>query len=1073
ASTAVRAQAYVEEALRWLPDSAGRAEVAADTPVPDEMAPGCGARVLLADDNADMRAYVHRLLGAQYVVEAVADGQAALAAIRARRPDLVLADVMMPQLDGFGLLHAIRTDPALRDLPVVMLSARAGEEARVEGLETGADDYLVKPFVARELLARVDSNLTLSRLRREAVNRVRESEAQLALAIDIAGLGHWEFDPSTGALTASAQCKANFGRAADEPFSYDDLRAAIHPDDRDHQAAAVAQALESKAEFEVEYRLLTSAGELRWIDVRGRFEEGEAGGRLVGVTLDITERKRAEALQAAQTRALELIVEDAPLVQALDRLVRTIEAQSQGMLGSILLLDCDGLHLRHGAAPSLPEQYSQAIDGLDIGPEVGSCGTAAYLQKPVYVCDIATDPRWIQYRDLALPHGLRACWSTPIFSGGGELLGTFAMYYREAREPTAADLALVHVVTRAAALIIERKRTEAALRESEAHYRQLVEFLPVAVYTCKVPSGSITFCNDRAVELWGRAPEIGGAERFCGSFKCYRPDGAFLPRDQTPMALAVQKGQIFRDQEVIAERPDGTRIIALVNIDLIRDERGQVVGALNVFADITERRQNENLLMEQKRLLEMIALGAPLNDCLASLCAAVPRLNPRTRASILIADEERQRFSRSITPNLASFGRGLKGAPINDLAIGTCGETVFHVRPITCQDIANDDRWSREWRDLCVANGILACHSAPIVGVDGLPLGSFMLCFDEPQKPSEWERRLAEFGSHIASVALERDRASRALRESERHLRALSGSLEQQVEMRTAELQRQAGRLRRLAAELTSTEQRERKRLAAILHDGLQQLLVAAKMRLGLARGQVQDPAVRSTIEGAGELLDQAVDSSRDLTRQLRPPVLYEGGLIPALHWLASELPKLHDLQVAIEAQEAEPALSDDAKALLFESVRELLFNVAKHAGVKEAAVRVRSDARWLRITVVDEGAGFDIETAAQAQDPQQPGLGLFSIRERLAVLSGGVAIESSPGQGTRIALTIPLTVANRPVAGPTRPLVAPGALVQAAAAACQTRVLVVDDHAIVREGIANVLSGDERLVVVAEAADG
>ena len=173
----VRAQSYVEEALRWLPGDAGETLLdsgAAQLAPPDSSAsprrrPASGARVLLADDNADLRAYIARLLAERgYEVTSAADGEAALDAIRRRRPDLVVTDVMMPRLDGFGLLRAIREDPALRDLPVVVLSARAGEEAKVEGLEAGADDYLAKPFSARELLARVAANIALARLRREA-----------------------------------------------------------------------------------------------------------------------------------------------------------------------------------------------------------------------------------------------------------------------------------------------------------------------------------------------------------------------------------------------------------------------------------------------------------------------------------------------------------------------------------------------------------------------------------------------------------------------------------------------------------------------------------------------------------------------------------------------------------------------------------------------------------------------------------------------------------------------------------------------------------------------------------------
>ena len=172
----VRAESFVEEALRWLPgeDPTPAPEIRHDFYEPEaERAPTRRPVVLLADDNADMREYVRRLLNPRFDVHTAPDGEAALRAARNARPDLVMTDVMMPRLDGFGLLRALRAEPDLREVPVIMLSARAGEEARVEGLEAGVDDYLVKPFSARELVARVESNVTLSRLRRQAAARER------------------------------------------------------------------------------------------------------------------------------------------------------------------------------------------------------------------------------------------------------------------------------------------------------------------------------------------------------------------------------------------------------------------------------------------------------------------------------------------------------------------------------------------------------------------------------------------------------------------------------------------------------------------------------------------------------------------------------------------------------------------------------------------------------------------------------------------------------------------------------------------------------------------------------------
>jgi signal transduction histidine kinase len=177
----------------------------------------------------------------------------------------------------------------------------------------------------------------------------------------------------------------------------------------------------------------------------------------VGTVIDITERKRAEALRDGESRILEMIARDAPLEKTLEKLVRVVEAQFAGLLCSVLLLDEDGQHVRHGAAPSLPEAYTKAIDGLCIGPKAGSCGTAMYRREPVVVTDILQDPLWEAYRGAAEPYGLRACWSTPILAHSSKALGSFAMYYREPRSPSPAETRALEMATHLAGIAIERK----------------------------------------------------------------------------------------------------------------------------------------------------------------------------------------------------------------------------------------------------------------------------------------------------------------------------------------------------------------------------------------------------------------------------------------------------------------------------------------------------------------------------------------------------------------------------------------------------------------------------------------
>jgi diguanylate cyclase (GGDEF)-like protein/PAS domain S-box-containing protein len=181
---------------------------------------------------------------------------------------------------------------------------------------------------------------------------------------------------------------------------------------------------------------------------------------VAGISRDITERKLADALRDGQAQILEMIAMGAPLEDVLDRLVRLIESQLTGIFASILLVDRDGARLRHGAAPSLPEAYVKAVDGVRIGPKAGSCGTAAYRREPVMVADVMTDPLWADFKGLAAAHGLRSCWSTPILSNRGEVRGVFAMYSKEVREPSPVEMRLVDVTTRMAGIAIERKLAE-------------------------------------------------------------------------------------------------------------------------------------------------------------------------------------------------------------------------------------------------------------------------------------------------------------------------------------------------------------------------------------------------------------------------------------------------------------------------------------------------------------------------------------------------------------------------------------------------------------------------------------
>ena len=202
----------------------------------------------------------------------------------------------------------------------------------------------------------------------------------------------------------------------------------------------------------------------------------------MGAVTDITERKRAESLLAAEKRSLEMIASGASLTAILEDLCSAIDTQSPGVISSVLLTDAEGKRLWPAAGPKAPSGWTQAIAGGAIGPRAGSCGTAAFRKERVITSDIATDPLWVDYRDLALSFGLRASWSQPLISKNHEVLGTFAMYYAQPRSPNSSDLQLIEAAGHIAVIATERRRAEEALQESEERFRHMADALPEVMW---------------------------------------------------------------------------------------------------------------------------------------------------------------------------------------------------------------------------------------------------------------------------------------------------------------------------------------------------------------------------------------------------------------------------------------------------------------------------------------------------------------------------------------------------------------------------------------------------------------
>jgi PAS domain S-box-containing protein len=437
--------------------------------------------------------------------------------------------------------------------------------------------------------------------RKRVEEALRRSEGYLAQAQSLTQSGSWAWNVHTDARFWSQETFRIFGYDPGKMTpTWSDILERTHPEDREaiEQQAKLETTRSEDSEFD--WRIVLPDGGIKHLHSISHPVMDESGQiiEIVGTLMDVTERKRAEALRDGESRILEMIARDAPLEEILERLVRVVEAQFAGMFCSVLLLDSDGQHVRHGAAPSLPKSYVDAIDGLSIGPYAGSCGTAMYRKEPVVVTDILQDPLWEQYRNVAEPHGLRSCWSTPILAHSGKVLGSFAMYYREPRTPSPAETRALEMATHIAGIAIERKLTHERLERSEAYLAEAQRLSHTGSWAFNA-IGPV-YWSEENFRIWGLDPQQGLPDRELVLQRIH-------PDDRGRVLEYVVKA--LRDKEDYAAEfrivlPEGTIKYIHGLGHPVFSSTGDLVEVVGTQVDVTERKRAEQ---ERERLRQLQA----------------------------------------------------------------------------------------------------------------------------------------------------------------------------------------------------------------------------------------------------------------------------------------------------------------------------------------------------------------------------------------------------------------------------------------------------------------------------------
>lgn len=477
---------------------------------------------------------------------------------------------------------------------------------------------------------------------------------------------------------------------------------------------------------------------------------------------------------------------------------------------------------------------------------------------------------------------------------------------------------------------------------------------------------------------------------------------------------------------------------------------GRPVRMAGIALDVTARKRADSLLVEQKQVLELIASGEAIEECFHALTDAVARLHPQAKACVLLANEEGTAMGMSYTAHLPpTFGQGIAGAPINELAIGTCGTAIFRGEVTTCADIAMCELWSRGWRDLCLAHGVHATHSVPVFSSTGEALGSFLLAFDEPHEPHEWECRIADFGAHAASIVIERDRAAAALHASTEEAHRL-----------------------RLQAEAASNAKDDF--LAALSHELRNPLTPVLLSASELALNTALPAGVREQIDMIRRnvaLEARLIDDLLDLTHISHGKVAIH--MVPLdVHQLLRHVEEIVRAEMTTRQVLLKLHLEARSHHVLADAARlqQVFWNLLKNA-VKftpdggQIEVLTRSVDGRLFITVRDDGCGISSDALERIFRPFEQdrahnrhmfgGLGLgLSISKALVELHHGALSVLSDGHGMGATFTVELGVTDAVVELTTTPPEAPSSGMRL------LRLLVVDDHEATLDVMVRLLRG-------------
>jgi PAS domain S-box-containing protein len=650
--------------------------------------------------------------------------------------------------------------------------------------------------------------------------------------------------------------------------------------------------------------------------------------------------------------------------------------------------------------------------------------------------------------------------------------------------------------------ITESKQARLKVEEQLRFLKTLMDTIPNPVFY-KDMEGKYTGCNEAFLEFLGKTSEeiIGKTVYDVAS-------------EETATKYFEKDGELFKTRgkqcyEWEAKRKNGEIRNVIFNKAIIKDINGNPQGLIGVISDITERKLAEEEIRRHELSLEKMV---------DERSAALRRTNERLQTELA----ERKRISRIFQARAHLFEYAGKHSLdelleeiLNSVENLTASVISFYHFVDSDQQSLLLQNWSTRTKNtFCSADGKGSHYEIALAGVwvdcfhqrkpvihndyeslphkKGLPPGhakvvrelvvpvfrgnKIVAILGIGNKPGDYDQRDIEVVSMIADLAWDITEQKSA----EEKIRKLNDTLEQRVASRTAELESRARQLQQLALELSDAEDRERRRIASVLHDDFQQELAYVKMELGIL-GKNADKNIQQRLDFLEQLLGGSIEKSRNLSYEINPPALLRSGLLAALKVLIQDMKEKFGISVKMRAHSGAEPDSLALASILYRSIRELLLNVLKHAGVNSAVMNIRVKSGMIHIRIEDTGNGF-VYNPVRSRIGKGAGFGLYSIEDRIAFLGGTIKIKTAPGKGCRVELTVPRNVSREtamPATGCAE-MLKPEWMGNASFDPAQPfdvsnriRILLADDHQLMRETLATLLNDCEGMTIVGQARDG